>query len=419
MVKITTANKRKGKISPTLILAVVATLAIIGYYATQQQDDSSLGSLLNVDLQSVSSEAVYNVVSESVSSVVGNGGSSSILPAPVERVAVTNNVIINDATGAASSKNYVASSTSGLQPLRCQELFEEGYRQAGQSKAVDEELNPNNDQVHARFTKNFTSKFWVSVHHDTFDSVQYKGIMDLGMYNKQAFSNAALKIVQQATAAGSSNTPRVLDVGAQVGWFSLLARGLGVEVDAFEPLRPNLFRLCESLHLNRWSNFVEHKYPGPFVNVYGLALSNLEEEELSMKQTGASASLVDGEKSITVKATTLDAFTQSRGWTNEQNICLLKINTMGMENKVLAGATSLLASKMVKNVLIGIVMSSSDSGTEAINTLLSANYKLYQWGNANGPDQDAESLPKDASSLMESLKSKAVDDEQVFLWFTL
>eukprot|EP00545_Synedropsis_sp_CCMP1620_P007140 CAMPEP_0119003756 /NCGR_PEP_ID=MMETSP1176-20130426/747_1 /TAXON_ID=265551 /ORGANISM="Synedropsis recta cf, Strain CCMP1620" /LENGTH=432 /DNA_ID=CAMNT_0006955381 /DNA_START=33 /DNA_END=1331 /DNA_ORIENTATION=+ len=425
------SNKRaKGKISPTLILAALGTLGAIIYFATLQPDDTNLGSLLNLDLESVTSQAVYNAVSDSVSSVVsGSSSSSSSIPVNAAAAATTGGAatsradVASDATTTTSNNPYVPSSTSGLQPVRCQELFEQGYRQAGQNKAVDEELNPNNDQIHARFTKNFTSHFWVSVHHETFDALQYHAVMDLGLYDKQALSDAAVEIVQNAPP-----NSRVLDVGAQVGWFSLLARGLGLEVDAFEPLRPNLFRLCESLHLNRWSNFVEKAYPGPYINVHAVALSNEgEQEEYAMKQTGAScaaaAAAVAGKdaaatgKDITVKATTLDAFVQGRGWTNE-HICLLKINTMGMEDKVLTGATSLLASKMVKNVLVGIVTSSSGSGTEAVKAVLSAGYKLHKWGGGNGPHQDAGSLPtEDASSLMSALAAKG--EEQVFLWFKL
>jgi FkbM family methyltransferase len=408
MVKITAVNtKRKGKISPTQLFAVLGTLGCIVYYATLQPDDTSLGNLLNINLQT-SPEAVYKIVSESVSSVA----SSSSGGAATSRTATVGTTMSGSIT---SNQNhvYTPSSTSGLQPVKCQDLFTEGYRQSGESQASDAELNPNNDQIHARFTKNFTSKFWVSVHHETVDALQYSSIMDTGIYNKMAMNQAALEII-----ASADSNARVLDVGAQVGWFSLLARGLGVEVDAFEPLRPNLFRLCESLHLNRWSNFVEHAYPGPYMNLHAVAVSDEEQDAFRMKQTGASASINVGDKEISVKTTTLDAFVSGRGWTTE-NVCLLKVNTMGMEDKVLAGAKSLLASKMVKHILIGL---SSSGSNAAVQTLLSAGYQLHKWGGANGPDQTAawSSIPTDdAGSLMSAVAAKVPSGEQVFLWFSL
>lgn len=47
---------------------------------------------------------------------------------------------------------------------------------------------------------------------------------------------------------------RVIDVGMNVGWFTLLSRSLGHEVLSFEPDPSNIIRLCESLALNNWAD---------------------------------------------------------------------------------------------------------------------------------------------------------------------
>lgn len=45
----------------------------------------------------------------------------------------------------------------------------------------------------------------------------------------------------------------MLDVGANIGWFSLLAKAHGAsKVYSFEPNLQNMIRFCESLHLNKW-----------------------------------------------------------------------------------------------------------------------------------------------------------------------
>jgi FkbM family methyltransferase len=373
MVKIT--NKKSTKNSPTSLLAALGIFGVIAFYVSAP-DDSSVGDLLNIEPSAMRS-----------------------------------------AVGAAeqqSPPDYAPSSTSGLQPVRCQELFRKGYRQDGKTRAEVDDLNPNNDQINARFTSTFASKFWISVHHQTYDKVQFDSIMELGFYKKQALSQAAVEIVQ-ASGPGS----RVLDVGSQLGWFSLLSRGLGLEVDAFDPLPSNAFRLCESLFLNHWSNFLEKQYPGPYVNIHTVALSDNDGDVIDMYQKGASLYKEGDGKHTTTVTTTLDKFIEGRAWKSSETIALLKVNTMGMEDKILTGASMLLRSKMVKNVLLGIDISSG--GTKAVEALLSASYRLHKWGDSNGPSQDASSLPSSAGSLISSLAAKVSDkeDKQVFLWFKL
>jgi FkbM family methyltransferase len=420
MVNITKQKlKKKTKLTPTLLLAALGTFGSIFYYSSAQQSsalNNDTGNLLTVDF-SKSTGSIYNAVTDSGSSILSSSMNFAGLDSDVM------DTTTSTTTTTVSHEDSTTSTTSGLQPVRCEDLFKQGYRQASKKKAELEELNPNNDQINARYTQNFTSKFWISVHHETYDKTQYDSIMQLGKYNKQALSNAAVEIVQ---SAGGTGTARVLDVGAQVGWFTLLARGLGLEVDAFEPLPSNTFRLCESLFLNRWSNFVEKKYPGPYVNIHDVALVGGDDQDngISMYRNGASLSTttmttVTQQEMITPKVTTLDQFVEGRGWTTE-NIALLKINTMGLEDKILSGASALLASKMVKNVLLGIDPNAAAS-TKAVDELLSASYKLYKWGDSNGPDQDTSGMPKDTSLLINALKYNTKDkqDKQVFLWFKL
>lgn len=378
MVKITT--KKTTKNSPTSLLAALGIFGVIAFYISTP-DDSSIGDLLNIEPSAMRSS---------------EGATGKRTPSAVTLV------------------EYVPSSTSGLQPVRCQDLYRKGYRQDGKTRAEVEDLNPNNDQINARFTNTFASKFWISVHHQSYDKVQYDSIMELGQYKKQALSQAAVEIVE-TSGPGS----RVLDVGAQLGWFSLLSRGLGLEVDAFDPLPSNAFRLCESLFLNHWSNFLEKQYPGPYVNIHNVALSDQDGEVIDMYQKGASLYKDGDGKHTPTVTTTLDKFVEGRAWKSSEKIALLKVNTMGMEDKIFTGASTLLRSKMVKNVLLGV--DTSLGGTQAVEALLSASYRLHKWGDSDGPSQDASSLPSSAGSLISSLAAKVSDkeDKQVFLWFKL
>ncbi|KAL7450250.1 hypothetical protein ACHAWC_002196, partial [Mediolabrus comicus] len=57
----------------------------------------------------------------------------------------------------------------------------------------------------------------------------------------------------EESAEYSDAAPVMLDVGTNVGWFSLLAASYGAEVFAFEPNVINMVRFCESQLLNGWS----------------------------------------------------------------------------------------------------------------------------------------------------------------------
>ena len=368
MVKV--SLRKKSKQSPAQIGGALVILAVIAVILTQQPAEDSRPSLLNL-------EATKDSSTTTAAATAAVGSNSGV------------------------SKPYVSKPVSGLEPAKCEALFEKGYRQAGAQKASDEDLNPNNDQMQARFAKDLAKKFWIAAHNEEFDEYPINSIFTNAQYNKTALTAAVLESLGADGAGG-----RVLDVGGQVGWFALLGRSLGAEVDVFDPVPANAFRICESLFLNKWSNYVEQLYPGPYVNVYNLAVSDQATGTLSMKQKGATASMSGGSgdaKDISVSTISLDEFVAGRKWTSE-TISVLKIDVNGMEDKVIAGALSLLKSKMVKNLLIRLV------SQETMKQITSAGYKLHKWGGEIGPDQDAKA---DASALYSQLKAQ----KNVHLWF--
>ena len=51
---------------------------------------------------------------------------------------------------------------------------------------------------------------------------------------------------------GGRSTSLVVDVGLNIGWFSLWALALGHNVVAFEPNSANILRVCQSVDLNQF-----------------------------------------------------------------------------------------------------------------------------------------------------------------------
>jgi FkbM family methyltransferase len=397
MVKIEAKKKSEG--SRILLLLSLFFAGCVSYILFLPADDSSIGSLLALEVSSPPVDSEKSVI-ESNSALLSNVESEKNTEIPDQK-----NIAVS----------YLASNSLISNLVGCDDLLRKGYRQPGKVYPEVPELNPNNDQIHARYVKELSSKFWISVHHESFDKVQHDSIMSLGVYNRQALTQAALDIFQTADPGA-----RIIDVGAHIGWFSLLARGLGLEVEAFEPLPANVFRLCESLFLNRWSNISEKKYPGPYVNIHPVALSDKNHVQFTMSRTGANLFTNGGaDQGLKVSSMTLDKFVEDRSWSTKDTIVLLKVHTIGMEDKIIAGATNLLDSKRVKNVLLGI--DPTKYGTKAIGILLSKSYKLHKWGDSNGPDQEASGFPRDANALVNTLseKLKGSTSTQCFLWFKL
>ena len=132
-----------------------------------------------------------------------------------------------------------------------------------------------NHHMNLRYTTSISSsniapKFWISLHDKEFDPVRWS-IMEYGKYYEQEQTNLFITILQQAAKAKAKNErtgdgasssalaqrqdpPRVIDVGGNIGWYTLLSAAMGAQVDVFEPNQFNILRMCESICMNSWIN---------------------------------------------------------------------------------------------------------------------------------------------------------------------
>ena len=318
----------------------------------------------------------------------------------------------------------------GLQPLRCEEYLDNIY---------DGTLNisdPNQLKIYSRRIHGFPGNpFWISVHEQEFDQVRWETIFLLGKFYESAVDAAFVEILQQ-----SSPDARVIDVGGNIGWFTLLSRSMGFSVETFEPLKQNSARLCESLRLNHWSNDMEktHDAAWRYVNVHDVALGKTETiQQFNFHPVNpGEGSLHDivgldmrwkdenAKRSDIVTVATLDSFARGRGWFDDPiEIAVLKVDIEGYEPNVFAGAKQLLASHMIKNILLEMSpnkpLQNEIPNIEMLTMMFDAGYILHKCGYYMGP-KNPNPFPDASSSriLAENLVDKTMKNnvQQMNLW---
>ena len=270
------------------------------------------------------------------------------------------------------------------QPISCDDL--QRY-----NKTQDIHVQ-NNYSNHKKLTVTNTT-FWISIHDKNVDFVRWP-IMKNGYYYETGVTDMFEQILNHHS---SSPSALVLDVGMNIGWFSLWSAALGHPVYAFEPNIINWFRQCESLELNGWNG----QHPRVSIFPYGAG----DEQDILLELTwgdnpgGASFdSIRKTNFSTTALSIRLDDFAIDQGWittsgsrrssSSVQGIGLLKVDVEGFEPQVLLGAKKLIQSGMVENVLMEFVTrrykKETDKAERAIELLIQSGYMLQAVGNTKG-----------------------------------
>jgi FkbM family methyltransferase len=220
--------------------------------------------------------------------------------------------------------------------------------------------------------------FWISLHKEHFDKLRWASIMMKGNYYETGITDQFQQILANTTRPGL-----VLDIGMNIGWFTLWARAHGHAVAAFEPNEIMHTRVCESLELNHWHNDSSiQMFP------YGLG-----EQEVTLNLTTGNnpgmSSFHEGRlqknsrKQIPVKVVTLDSIALQEGWLNDQHddpsappIYLMKVDVEGYEPFVFGGARRLLQSGRVENIIMENSVSDLQQSTDLVATIYQAGYKI-------------------------------------------
>ncbi len=162
------------------------------------------------------------------------------------------------------------------------------------------------------------------------------------------------------------NYNKFLDIGANIGTYSILFAKAGLEGCAFEPVATNFEALSKNIQLNNLQNKVK---------LINLALGKYDHTDLFTfvpDNTGAShlksienKDVKDGGETE-VKVVTLDSIINRCNFNPEKDKVFIKIDVEGMETNVLEGAKKFL--QTFPEVII--VMESVHSGKDQLSKLL-------------------------------------------------
>jgi len=240
----------------------------------------------------------------------------------------------------------------------------------------------------------------------------------------------------QCFCGRSSKTPagsRVLDVGGNIGFFSLLSAANGpVTVDTFEPNPKNQLRMCESLLLNHWHSEYDSSFHGDSkkvsrvnLNPYGVGRKEGVFSFMEHVNPGQGTMVEEtGVKNATaLNVLTLDNFARERGWFESRpDIAILKVDVEGMEYSVMEGAMELFQAKLVRNVFMEVSARSDEEATAnkpSLIMLKNAGYMLHKVGGWLGPDENL-TFPQD-DNLADRILQLTIAEKakQLNLWWKL
>lgn len=255
--------------------------------------------------------------------------------------------------------------------------------------------DPNRGYVYAR-TLASEPPFVVAVHEQAYDHMRWKSIYVKGAYYETQVHNRFVQILRDKPSS------LVIDVGMNIGYYSLLSAALGHVVMGFEINPANLMRMCESLDLNRNHHLMmnhhhqnsQHASAASPVAVFRRGVSDVDGQVLHLvvpKNPGEATLEETSSNEInahSVSTITLDTFATEQSWLDtaaaathpKPTIRLLKIDVEGHEPEIILGAQKLLRSGLVQNILTEYRDYGSPATRRAFDILLDAGYTIVHEG---------------------------------------
>ena len=164
----------------------------------------------------------------------------------------------------------------------------------------------------------------------------------------------------------------VVDVGANIGWYTLLAAktvGVNGKVIAFEPAPENYRLLKKSIKINNFNNVIAYRLC--VSNISGTNKLYLGTQNLG----GHSLKTKSGNNSIDVKTTTLDTTLKEL---HVENVDLLKIDVEGAEPEVIEGCLHYLSNRKIKNIFLEWNAHFWENRRDLLEIII-RNYEIYEF----------------------------------------
>jgi FkbM family methyltransferase len=190
--------------------------------------------------------------------------------------------------------------------------------------------------------------FWISLHSPFDDQFVSKGIKEKLKYG----SVDEMHSVCELSSVQCNSDHLFVEVGSAVGMVSLYAASRGMSVIAFDPLAPNIRRIRESLCVNcarSPSNVCRNFSPERFavhLNLVGAQSDPVG--RIVQSEPGNLAATMRGGGSVRTANVTTVTIDQS---VSDREIEVLLLTCQGFEYEALLGASHLLASRKIRNII--------------------------------------------------------------------
>jgi len=262
--------------------------------------------------------------------------------------------------------------------------------------------------------------FYIATHDKDIDQVR-ASIMENKFYYEQELTKRVAEIFEEKRAQGKESI--MIDVGANIGWFSLVAAAHGAtKVYSFEPNLQNTVRFCESLSLNHWLREDRSK---DIVFPISKGVGKSEEKKnlymvdennpgsFTFNKDVARPDKVVGEMEIT----TLDLFAERHRWFDSKpSIGLFKLDVEHFEEEVLEGARKLLRSSLIEKIAMELKPStnSEDRESKIVKELFDAGYEFYMHGKWMGPNEKVTKKYDEWQELVADIKNETYGENVMF-----
>jgi FkbM family methyltransferase len=248
--------------------------------------------------------------------------------------------------------------------------------------------DPNHGQLFLRqvITK---PSFYISVHNQEYDRIRYNSIFETGDYYEVEVRERFEYILGENqkdwdyhhSKFNHQRMPLVVDIGGNIGYYTLLSAAWKHAVVTFEINPTNILRLCESLSYGGQESHAVSIHRQGVSNVTGATV------QVTLTSNPGATGLVPNKKfkpmstnlthqtEFPVSTITLDDFAQQNRWFEQKpqiHVSLLKLDTEGHEPQILQGAQQFIQQKLARNILVEF----RPSCHEAMIALLDAGYAI-------------------------------------------
>jgi FkbM family methyltransferase len=197
---------------------------------------------------------------------------------------------------------------------------------------------------------------------------------DINRYKKDEYPERRDPFLQQKLLCQNRSKVIIFDVGAHVGTITALYRQLfpNAEIYAFEPFQESFKKLQAASAHDRLVHAIEL---GLSDNA-GTVRLNVNKSEMtnSLLETTKSAKsfwggdILDAVGHCNIEVTTIDAFCRHNAI---EKIDILKIDAQGLEERILAGAASMLGEKKISYIYAEMILVPTYEGQGKFHEVLS------------------------------------------------